>query len=79
MPEPLPAGLGDDGDAVTEHDQRMADYFSVRDSSGWARRRLELKEFEDPFDPSTERQLLTGLGVLAALGVWRLGRTSAVG
>jgi MYXO-CTERM domain-containing protein len=31
-----------------------------------------LKTAGDPFDPTTERQILVALAVLAALAVWRL-------
>ena len=40
---------------------------------GWTRKRLELKVAGDPFDPGTERQLLTVVGVVVALLAWRLG------
>jgi hypothetical protein len=40
---------------------------------GWTRRRLDLKVAGDPFNPATERQVLTGIGVLTALLAWRWG------
>jgi hypothetical protein len=40
---------------------------------GWTRTRLELKVASDPFNPATERQVLTGIGVLTAFLVWRFG------
>jgi hypothetical protein len=70
LPGPLAIGLDDDADAVTAHDTQMAEYDGLFASSRLMRIRLELKVAADPFDPSTERQLLTGLGVLTALGVW---------
>jgi hypothetical protein len=33
---------------------------------------MMLKEATDPFDPSTERQILAGIGILSALAVWRI-------
>ena len=78
LPEPLPMGLGDDGNAVAEHDRQEQAYYSFSASSAMNRLRLRLRVADEPFDPTTERQALTGLGVLAALGVWRLnGRAAA--
>lgn len=71
-PPPLPMGLGDDGDAVAEHDRQEQAYFQFYDGSAMNRWRLRLKFAEEPLDPRTERQLLAGAGILAALGVWRL-------
>ena len=65
--------LGDNADAVAEHDAQEQEYYRVVGSSDWARRRMQLKELNDPLDPATARQLLVGLGVLGALVVWRLG------
>jgi hypothetical protein len=36
---------------------------------------MALKETGEPLDPSTERQLLVGVAVLSAIGVWRLNRS----
>jgi hypothetical protein len=33
---------------------------------------LQLRDLSDPFDPATERQVLAGLAILSALGIWRL-------
>jgi hypothetical protein len=73
LPAPLPMGLGDDGDAVAAHDFQEAEYYRLTASSGTIRMRLRLKAVEDPFEASTERQVLAGVGILGALGVWRLG------
>jgi hypothetical protein len=73
MPPQLPMSLDDDGDAVAAHDALEQEYYDAYQRSGTNRLRLKLKEAGDPFDPSTERQILIGVGVLAALGVWRLG------
>jgi hypothetical protein len=72
LPPPLPMGLDDNGDAVSEHDALTADYYTVRDRSAMTRWRMDLKSARDPLSPETERQVLVGLAVLGALGVWRL-------
>jgi hypothetical protein len=75
LPGPLAMGLDDNADAVAVHDAEEAEYYRVVASSAIARARLRLKELNDPFDPTTERQLLIGLSVLGALLVWRVGST----
>ena len=70
-PGPLPLGLGDDPDAVFIHDMEALRYDSLYREGGWTRLRLELKVASDPLDPSTERGLLSGLGVLTVFLVWR--------
>jgi hypothetical protein len=68
-------GLDDDGDAVAAHDALESDYYRARAGSATTRWRIRVKEAVvagGPIDPSTERQLLIGLGVVAALAVWRL-------
>ena len=72
LPAPLPMALDDDGDAVPAHDAEEAEYYRVRGSSPTTRWRMRVKEVSDPFDSATERQLLVGLAVMSALGVWRL-------
>lgn len=72
LPPPLPMSLDDNGDAVAAHDAEEAEYYRLHRSSRLMRWRLDLKEAGEPLDPSTERQLLLGLAVLSALGVWRL-------
>jgi hypothetical protein len=71
LPAVLPLGLDDDGDAVAAHDEQEREYYRVRERSQLARLRMAVKEGRDPFDPTSERQLLVGVGVLAALGIWR--------
>lgn len=71
-PKSLPMSLDDDGDAVTQHDMLENAYHIARERSDSTRWRMDLKEAEDPFESSTSRQLLVGLMVLGALGVWRL-------
>lgn len=72
LPAQLPLGAGDDPEAVYWRDLATQQYYALEMEGGWTRRRLELKVARDPFDPGTERQLLTAVGVLTALLVWRL-------
>ena len=74
LPPPLPMGLDDNGDAVAAHDAQEAEYYRLHDRSRTTRWRMDLKTAGEPLDPSTERQLLVGVAVLSALGVWRLNR-----
>ena len=64
--------LDDDGDAVAEHDLLENAYLQARDRSSMVRFRMDVKDAADPFDTSTQRQLLVGLAVVGALVVWRL-------
>lgn len=77
LPDPLPMGLDDNGDAVAAHDAEAAEYYRRYQSSRVTRLRLSLKAADDPFDPSTERQILAGIGILGALAVWRLNRKTS--
>ena len=70
---PLPIGLDDNGDAVTEHDALEAEYYRQYTSSSFTRLRLRLKSASEPFEPATERQILVGIAVLSVLAIWRLG------
>jgi hypothetical protein len=71
LPNQLALGLGDDPDAVAAHDMVTQQYDSLYAKGGWTRTRLLLKVARDPFNPSTERQLLTGIAVLIALLAWK--------
>jgi hypothetical protein len=79
LPATLPMGLDDDGDAVAAHDALEAEYYRMRDSSSTTRWRMNMKVARDPFDPSTERQLLIAVAVFGALGVWRLNGRRRIG
>jgi hypothetical protein len=72
LPPPLPMGLDDDGDAVAAYDAQASEYYRHYDSSSVTRWRMEMKTETDPFAPETERQVLMGIAVLGALGIWRL-------
>jgi hypothetical protein len=74
LPAPLPMGLDDNGDAVAAHDLEEAEYYRARDRSRMTRWRMDTKTAREPLDPQTERQLLAGVVVLSALGVWRLNK-----
>ena len=70
-------GLDDDGDAVSEHDMLETAYFQYRQRSALTRWRMDMKDAADPFEPSTQRQLLVGVLVAAALSVWSMDGTRA--
>jgi hypothetical protein len=71
IPSPLRPGLGDDMEAVQQHDAEEAAYYYMYSKSRLSRLRLQLRDLRDPLDPSTERQILVGLAILAALSIWR--------
>ena len=71
LPEQLALGLGDDPVAVAAHDLQTQQYDALYLKGGWTRKRLELKVAGDPFNPSTERQVLTVIAVVTAFVVWR--------
>jgi hypothetical protein len=77
LPPQLPIGLDDNGDAVAVHDALAAEYYRQYESSGWTRLRMRVKDAKEPFDVTTERQVLAGIGILGALAVWRLQRKNA--
>jgi hypothetical protein len=72
LPPQLPMGQDDNGDAVAEHDMLEGAYFQERDRSASNRLRMDLKNADDPLDPATQRQVLVGILVVAALAVWRM-------
>ena len=79
LPDQLALGLGDDPDAVAAHDQQTQQYDALYLKGGWTRKRLQLKVAGDPINPSTERQVLTAIGVLTAFVVWRMAGKNAAG
>jgi hypothetical protein len=70
---------GEDTEVVAAHDEQEAEYERAYASSGLEGIRLHLRDMEDPFDPSTEQQVLAGIAVLGVLLVWRLGGRPARG
>jgi hypothetical protein len=71
LPGPLALGQGDDPETVNAHDLQTRMYDELYEQGGWTRARLELKVARDPFNPSTERQILIAIGVVAAFVTWR--------
>jgi hypothetical protein len=76
MPPPLPPGVGDDGDAVAAHDALEADYYRLYNGAPLTRWRMNVKAAGDPFDPTTERQVLIASAAIAALAAWRITSSS---
>jgi hypothetical protein len=72
LPDQLALGQGDDPDKVYAHDLQVQHYDALYLKGGWTRMRLELKVAGDPFDPGTERQVLTIVAVAVGFLVWRL-------
>lgn len=73
LPEDFTLEGGEDPVAVTAHDAQEAEYNRVYASSRLARLRIRLRDMSDPFEPSTQQQILAAIGVLGGLLVWRLG------
>lgn len=73
LPPPLSMEMGDNGDAVAEHDAEEQSYYALAASSGWTRTRLWLTEVNDPFEPTTARQLIVAIAVIGVLLAWRIG------
>jgi hypothetical protein len=76
LPQPLPPGLDDNGDAVAAHDAELREYYRRYNESPATRTRMEWKDAEDPLERTTERQVLVAFGVVCALAVWALQRRS---
>lgn len=76
LPPALPPGLGDDGDAVSAHDAMEAEYYSRRNSAAMTRWRMDVKAAGDPFDPTTERQILIA-GAVVVIAAMFLARPSS--
>lgn len=66
LPEQLDFGLSDDPQAVELRDELVRRYDVAIASGPLTRARLALKTAVDPFDKTTERQLLLLLGVVVA-------------
>lgn len=72
MPPPLPMGLGDDGFAVTRHDEQVRDYRRAYRSSWVTRTRIRARDLEMPLSAATQRQVLAAIAVLAGFLIWYL-------
>jgi hypothetical protein len=71
-PSPLAIGVDDDADIVAAHDNEEHAYEAMYRESWQGRLRLELRDAEDPLEPSTERPLLVAAAAIIAL--WALRR-----
>ena len=71
LPPQLGFGMGDDVAAVELRDEMVRRYDEMYSRGGLTKLRMDLKVADDPFTPSTERQLLLVFGVVAAFLVWR--------
>ena len=73
LPDQLALGQGDDPDKVSAHDLQVQQYDALYLKGGWTRTRLALKVAGDPFNPGTERQVLTVVAVVLGFLIWRMG------
>jgi hypothetical protein len=71
LPPQLGFGLSDDLQAVEMRDAMVRRYDDMFNRDALTRARLELKVARDPFEPTTERQLLLLLGVVVIFWVFR--------
>lgn len=71
LPPQLGFGLSDDVQAVEIRDEMVRRYDELFNRDALTRTRLELKVAEDPFNPSTERQLLLAFGIVVAFAVMK--------
>ena len=69
LPAQLGFGLSDDPQAVELRDEMVRRYDQLFNRDALTRARLELKVVEDPFNPTTERQLLLAFGIVVAFAV----------
>ena len=77
LPPALPPGMGDNGDAVAEHDAIEAEYYRLYNSSEVTRWRMEMKVAQDPFDVTFERQFLVAFAALGAFFAWALAKPTS--
>lgn len=77
MPGQFSMEDGEDPVAVSAHDDQEAEYNRVYASSRLARLRIRLRDTPDPFEPSTQQQVLAAIGVLGGLLIWRFGARPA--
>ena len=71
LPPQLGFGMGDDVAAVETRDEMVRRYDAMYSRGGLTKLRMDLKVAQDPFAPTTARQLLLVFGVVAAFLVWR--------
>jgi hypothetical protein len=73
LPEQLGFGVSDDPIAVEARDAEVRRYDDLYNRSALSRLRLRLKVAGDPFEPTTERQVLLVVGVTIAFAALRFG------
>lgn len=71
LPPQFAVGEGDNFQAVEARDAIVRAYDELYNRGGLTRMRLNLKVANDPFNPSTERQLLLAFAAVAVFLVWR--------
>ena len=69
LPPQLGFGLSDDPQAVELRDEMVRRYDELFNRDALTRTRLELKVAQDPFNATTERQLLLAFGIVVAFAV----------
>ena len=69
LPPQLGFGLSDDPQAVELRDEMVRRYDELFNRDALTRTRLELKIAQDPFNATTERQLLLAFGIVVAFAV----------
>lgn len=72
LPPQLGYGVGDDPLMVEARDAEVRRYDNLYNLGGWTRRRLLLKVADDPYSPTTVRQVLLFVGVLTWFVTWRM-------
>lgn len=78
LPPQLGMGLGDDPLLVEARDAQVRRYDAAFNAGGWTRRRLLLKVADDPFNPTTTRQVLLVIGALMWFVVWRVAASASL-
>jgi len=70
-PSPLAIGVDDDADIVAAHDNEEHAYDAMHRGPWMGRLRLDMRDAEDPLEPSTERPLLVAAAAVVAVWVFR--------
>lgn len=73
QPEILGFQDEDDIAAIDAQTAQQEQYDKFYQGSAFARLRLHVRDAQEPFDPSTERQILVAVALLGGLLIWRLG------
>ena len=67
LPDDFSLEVGEDPNIVTAHDTQEAEYRRIYAGSSFVRLRIRLRDMPEPFDPTTQKQVLAAIGVLANL------------